>query len=117
MKQNLSFPTLEALEARIPKDQVFDCYVCGHGEVTYRHLLTIPPDPSTILMPPECRPISENIIPVATCGRPYCEGMERRRQDAIFLILVAPIREQFLAERTARVAKARGEARRHQTEE
>lgn len=71
-----------------------------------------PPDPHLISAPKDpAAPLSASIETVAVCGKPHCEKMEMMRQDSIFNVLVQPIREQFLAERKARIERARANAR------
>ena len=105
--QPVTAPDLSRL--RIPKDQEAICYVCGSRFQTYRGLRTIPPDPNLIHAPSDPdAPLSASIEPVAVCSNPACDAQEMRRQDAVFTVLVQPIREKFLAERQARLNSIRG---------
>ena len=102
----------------IPKDLEFVCYICKRPSLTYRGLRTYPPDPHLIHPPADPNKcLSESIVPVATCGSQYCEMMEFKRQNAIFNVLVQPIREKFIAEREARINRARSRAKNTHTEE
>jgi hypothetical protein len=102
----------------VPKDQPAICYVCGKEFNAYRTLRTIPKDPGLITAPSDpSLPLSAAIDPVAVCGSLYCEAQEMRRQDAIFNVLVQPTRDQFIAERKARIDRARAKARNRKPEE
>ena len=114
-------PLAEAFPPRrpdVPKDQYFICYVCGAEAYTYRTIRTVPPNPH-IIHPPvnPSTSLSTVIIPVATCGSAYCEKAEMMRQDAIFNVLVQPIRERYLQEKEARINRARANARNRSTSE
>lgn len=97
-------PTLKI--PTIPKDQEFDCYICGEEALTYRGLRTVPPDPHIIHRAPG-QPIDGVIERTSTCGSDYCERMEERRMEAIFNMLIAPEREKYFAERAARLNQGR----------
>jgi len=90
----------------VPKDQEFQCYICGAWAVTYRTIRVIPPDPH-LLRAPANGLITGTIEPTATCGSHDCERKEGMRQDAIFQMLVAPIRDKFYEERERRIANTR----------
>lgn len=79
---------LDALKARVGKTK-FICYVCGDETSTYTGCLTVPPDPLAITR-------LEDVRPVATCKKPYCQMIEQRRQDAIVQTILAPQRERYL---------------------
>ena len=113
------FDLPEVVQPRlVPKDQEFVCYICGRPSVTYRTLRTVPPNPHLINPPSDpSKPLSSVIIPTATCGSPYCEKAEMMRQDAIFSVLVQPLREKYLQEKEARINKARANARNRSTSE
>ena len=91
----------------VPKDQEFQCYLCGAWSVTYRTIRVIPPDPHLLRVPPNGL-ITGVIEPTATCGCTDCERKEGMRQDAIFNMLVAPVRDRFYEERERRIANSRG---------
>lgn len=92
--------TLKRIEATIPRVSA-KCYVCGSGFTTYYGVDTVPPDPCRVFT-------SEQIGFVATCKNPYCHEMETKRQDALFQVIIAPIREKYYADRDARISASRG---------
>lgn len=82
-------------EARIPKVEAV-CYVCRVNKfVTYQGVPTEPPDPASIYN--RCQ-----VKPVATCSSPYCRMMEMKRQDAVFLMVIAPEVDRYFTQREAR---------------
>ena len=113
------FDLPEVIKPRsVPKDQVARCYVCHKEFTTYRSLRTVPPNPNLIYPPTDSsKPLSVSIVPTATCGSEFCEKAEMMRQDAIFNVLVQPLREKYLQEKEARINRTRANARNRSTSE